>query len=55
MEAVFFLIPLSLILVFGALVVFVWSVRNGQYDDLDKEAWRILEDEETEINGRGKP
>lgn len=53
MEAIFLLIPLSLFLVFGALIVFVWSVRNGQYDDLDKEAWRILQDEESESDGRG--
>lgn len=57
MEAIFFLIPLSLLLVFAALALFVWSVRNGQYDDLDKEAWRILQydhdENDSDNNGRG--
>lgn len=56
MEAIFFLVPLSMILVFAAIGIFVWSVKNGQYDDLDKEAWRILDEDETDTeNSRGKP
>lgn len=51
MEAIFFLIPLSMLFVFGALVVFVWSVKNGQYDDMDKEAWRILEHDQDDSSG----
>lgn len=45
MEAVFILIPISLGIIFVALIAFVWSVRNGQYDDLEKEAERILTEE----------
>ena len=49
MEIIFVLIPVSLVIVMIALVAFVWSVHNRQYDDLDKEAARILfEDSETE-------
>lgn len=42
MEILFVLIPVSLVLVMLALWAFVWSVHNEQYDDLDKEAERIL-------------
>jgi len=49
MEIVFILVPLSLLIVGIALWAFVWSVRNDQYDDLEKEAYRILLDEEAEI------
>ncbi len=49
MEIVFILIPVSLVIVVVALWAFVWSVRNDQYDDLEKEAYRILLDEEVEI------
>ncbi|MBT3797694.1 MAG: cbb3-type cytochrome oxidase assembly protein CcoS [Porticoccaceae bacterium] len=49
MEIVFILIPVSLVIVVIALWAFVWSVRNDQYDDLEKEAYRILIDEEIEI------
>lgn len=46
MEIVFVLVPVSLVIVIAALWAFVWSVRNDQYDDLDKEAWTILFDED---------
>ena len=46
MEAVFILIPISLGIVFVALMAFVWSVKNDQYEDLEKEAERILMDED---------
>ena len=46
MEIVFLLLPLSLLLAGGALAGYLWSVRNGQYDDLDTPAHRILIDED---------
>ena len=45
MEILFVLIPVSLIIVMIALAAFVWSVHNRQYEDLEKEAYRILFDE----------
>lgn len=51
MEILFVLIPVSLIIVSAALTFFVWSVHSNQYDDLDKEAERILfEDTATNNN-----
>ncbi len=49
MEIIFILIPVSLLIVVVALWAFVWTVRNDQYDELEKEAYRILLDEEVEI------
>jgi len=46
MEIVFVLIPVSLLIVIIAIWAFVWSVRTDQYEDLEKEAFRILYDEE---------
>jgi len=40
------LLPIALLLGLGALVAFLWSVRNGQYEDLDGAAQRILLDDE---------
>lgn len=40
------LLPIALLLGIGALVAFLWSVRNGQYEDLDGAAQRILLDDE---------
>lgn len=45
MEIVFILVPISLIIIGVALWAFVWSVRNDQYEDLEKEAYGILFDE----------
>ncbi|MGI9405950.1 MAG: cbb3-type cytochrome oxidase assembly protein CcoS [Hyphomicrobiaceae bacterium] len=38
------LIPISLLLGGLGLLAFAWCLRNGQYDDLDGAAHRILED-----------
>ncbi|MBS1214149.1 MAG: cytochrome oxidase maturation protein Cbb3, partial [Proteobacteria bacterium] len=35
MDILFLLIPLSLLLVLVFGVVFFWSVRSGQFDDLE--------------------
>lgn len=46
MSGFFYLIPLSLTLGAIGLGVFLWSLRNGQYEDLDGAAERILLDDE---------
>jgi cbb3-type cytochrome oxidase maturation protein len=44
----FYLIPIALALGAVGLAAFMWSLRSGQYDDLDGAAERILfEDEDT--------
>jgi cbb3-type cytochrome oxidase maturation protein len=44
MEILYLLIPLSAVLVLGIVAVFGWAVHKGQFEDLDGEAERILED-----------
>lgn len=42
------MIPIALIFCIIAIRLLLWAINSGQYDDLDKEAWRILsETEET--------
>lgn len=36
------LVPLSLLLGLIGLVAFVWALRNGQFDDPDGDAWRVI-------------
>lgn len=38
----YLLIPLSVVLVFIIGVIFWWSVRSGQYDDMEGPAYRLL-------------
>jgi len=42
MASVYLLIPISVLLVFGIAFAFWWSVRSGQFDDLEGPAFRIL-------------
>ncbi|GAB4397139.1 MAG: cbb3-type cytochrome oxidase assembly protein CcoS [Rhodoferax sp.] len=44
MEILYFLVPLSVVLVFAILVGVWWAVNSGQFDDVDQEAERILKD-----------
>lgn len=47
MTGLAFLIPIALGMGLLGLVAFLWSMRDGQYDDMDGAAARILiEDEE---------
>jgi cbb3-type cytochrome oxidase maturation protein len=46
MEVMIVLIPLSVALVALVGAVFWWSVNNGQFDDLEGPAHRILADDD---------
>lgn len=46
MSALIYLIPAALGLGAIGLAAFVWSVRSGQFDDLDGAKHRILMDDE---------
>lgn len=44
MDVLFLLIPLSVLLVFLIIGAIWWAIYRGQFDDLDREAERILDD-----------
>jgi cbb3-type cytochrome oxidase maturation protein len=46
MEIIYLLIPISLILLALIVWILLWAVRDGQYDDLEGPAYRILMDED---------
>ena len=41
-----FLVILSLALGIGAWLLFVWSVKSGQYEDPEGPKYRMLDDED---------
>jgi cbb3-type cytochrome oxidase maturation protein len=45
-SSVLYLIPVALFLGGLGLAAFIWSLRSGQYDDLEGAAHRILFDDE---------
>ncbi len=54
MSILVFLIPAALLLGLLGLAAFMWSLRSGQYDDLEGAAERILFDDEDEPEEDGK-
>ncbi|HYD99978.1 MAG TPA: cbb3-type cytochrome oxidase assembly protein CcoS [Alphaproteobacteria bacterium] len=46
MNGLLYLIPIALGLGSIALLAFVWSLKSGQYEDLDGAAGRILFDDD---------
>ena len=47
MDILYLLIPLSLVLVFVIAALFWWSLKSGQYEDLEGPGHRILMDDDT--------
>ncbi len=46
MSVLYLVVPLALLVVLAAVIVFAWAARRGQFDDLDTPALRILHDDE---------
>lgn len=46
MEILLLLVPLSVVLAFLIGAAFWWSVRSGQFDDLEGPAWRVVGDDD---------
>lgn len=40
------MVPIAVILVIIAIALFFWAVRTGQFDDLERQGFNILLDEE---------
>jgi cbb3-type cytochrome oxidase maturation protein len=55
MDVLFTLIPLSVALVFAVIAILCWAVFSGQFDDVEAEAGRILEDDEGPLRGDRTP
>ncbi len=50
MDFVYVLLPLALLLGFIGLLAFMWTLKSGQYDDLDGAAWRAIMDDDDDLN-----
>jgi cbb3-type cytochrome oxidase maturation protein len=46
MEVLIYLVPLALGLGALGLAGFLWSLKSGQFDDLDGAAWRAIADDD---------
>jgi cbb3-type cytochrome oxidase maturation protein len=46
MSVIFIVLPLALLVVLIAVAAYIWSARDGQFDDLDTPAVRMLHDDD---------
>lgn len=46
MSILLYLIPIALFLGLVGLAAFIWSLKSGQYEDMEGAAQRILMDDE---------
>jgi len=46
MWSMFLLILLTLCAGFAGWIFFLWAVKTGQYDDIERPKYRMLEDDE---------
>jgi cbb3-type cytochrome oxidase maturation protein len=46
MNVLVYLVPVALALGLTGLAAFLWSLRTGQYNDLDGAALRVLSDDD---------
>ncbi|MFP3386709.1 cbb3-type cytochrome oxidase assembly protein CcoS, partial [Tritonibacter sp. SIMBA_163] len=46
MNMLVYLIPIALSLGALGLFAFLWSLKSGQYEDLDGAAWRAIEEDD---------
>lgn len=55
MNVLVYLVPLALLLGLGGLFAFLWSLKSGQYDDLDGAAVRVLSDDDLPEEQQSRP
>lgn len=49
MSVIYIVVPLALLLAGAFLAAFLWCVRQGQFDDMDSPAVRMLFDEDDRV------
>ncbi len=50
MDILYLLVPFSVLLVFALMALFAWALQSSQFDDLEREGGRILEDDAPELD-----
>jgi cbb3-type cytochrome oxidase maturation protein len=55
MEVLVYLVPLALTLGLLGLGAFLWSLKTGQYDDVEGAAWRAIIDDDAPVAAADRP
>ncbi len=54
MDVIYWLIPLSIVVLIVAVLILFWAVKNGQFQDLESPAVDILFDDDEELMTKPK-
>ncbi|ARQ00526.1 cbb3-type cytochrome oxidase assembly protein CcoS [Pseudorhodoplanes sinuspersici] len=55
MNVLVYLVPMALGLGLTGLFAFLWSLRSGQYEDLEGAAIRVLDDDDLQTRAKHTP
>ncbi|WP_120510819.1 cbb3-type cytochrome oxidase assembly protein CcoS [Photobacterium salinisoli] len=55
MASLYLLIPIAIIFVCIAVAIFIWAVKSEQFEDLERQGYDILFDENEEKKSTDKP
>jgi cbb3-type cytochrome oxidase maturation protein len=55
MDILYLLVPLSVVLILALIALLAWSVYSGQFDDIEGEGERVLDDEPSPTLGDTPP
>lgn len=53
MNVLYILVPVALLLAASGVVAFIWSVRSGQFEDVETPGLRVVFDEESDDGATG--
>lgn len=54
MSVLYVMVPVALLLAATGVAAFLWAVRDGQFDDVDGPAVRMLHDDDAKPRDGGK-
>ena len=52
-KSIFILVVLSLCVGIGAWLIFIWAVKKGEFDDIERPKYRMLDDDDDEPGSQG--
>ena len=55
MDILFLLVPLSVLLALAVMGVLAWAVWSGQFEDMEREGERILQEDTEKISLQSSP
>ncbi|GAB2682212.1 cbb3-type cytochrome oxidase assembly protein CcoS [Aliiglaciecola sp. 3_MG-2023] len=54
MSIIYVLIPIAILLVLLAIGIFFWAVKSNQFEDLERQGYNILFDDDVDKNAQSK-